>query len=88
MRPSERLSPEEQSKYILLENTNKKYDLLYGWKPGTVLKRISVWYGNNGCGPRNLKQAYFTLADSNSSYGEIFWSDHVKEITNQLELEI
>ncbi|MDF2789245.1 MAG: hypothetical protein K0S80_2343 [Neobacillus sp.] len=81
------LSPNEQVEYILLENTNTKYDVLYGWKPGIILKRISIWYGSNGCG-RDLKQAYFVPADSNNLYGHIAWNDHVKEITDQLEFEL
>ena len=87
MKPNERLSPEEQTEYILLENTVKNYEAVCGWKPGTILKRISIWYGSNGCG-RDLKQAYFVPTDSNSLYGQIAWNDHVKEITNQLELDI
>ncbi len=87
MKPSERLSPEEQHRYILLENTDKNYEKLFGWKPGTILKRISIWYGSNGCG-RHLKQAYFVRADSDSMNGQIAWNDHVKEITGQLEFKI
>jgi hypothetical protein len=87
LKPSERIPPEERKEYILLENTNKNYEKLFGWKPGTILKRISIWYGSNGAG-RDLKQAYFILADSDKSYGEIVWNDHVKEISDQLELEI
>lgn len=87
MKSSERISPEQQTQYILLENTGKNYEKLFGWKPGTVLKRISIWYGSNGLG-RHLKQAYFVPADSDSNYGHIAWNDHVKEITSQLELDI
>ncbi|SDM18150.1 hypothetical protein [Bacillus sp. OK048] len=87
MKKNEKIPPEEQKQYILLENTNKNYEKLFGWKPGTILKRISIWYGSNGCG-RDLKQAYFVRADDNSTWGHIVWNDHVKEITDQLELEI
>lgn len=87
MKPSERLSPEEQPQYILLESPGTNYEKLYGWKPGTILKRISIWYGSNGLS-RYIKQAYFVRADSTASYGIIAWSDHVKEITDQLELDI
>lgn len=87
MKPSERLSPEDQTEYILLDNTSPHYEKQYGWKSGTVLKRISIWYGSNGLS-RDIKQAYFTPANSNSIYGHIAWSDHVKEITDQLELDI
>jgi hypothetical protein len=86
MKPNERLSPEEQTQYILLENNNKNYEAVYGWKVGTILKRISIWYGNNGCGPRDLKQAYFVPADSDYSYGHIAWSDHVKELSGQTDI--
>lgn len=88
MKPSERIPLEDQKKYILLENTGgTHYEKLYGWKPGTVLRRISIWYGSNGLG-RHLKQAYFVTADSDNNYGHIAWNDHVKEITDQLELDI
>lgn len=87
MKPSERLSPEEQKEYVLLEQSCTKYDVLYGWEPGTRLKRISIWYGSNGLG-RDIKQAYFIPADSDHIYGQIAWSDHVKEVTGQLELDI
>ncbi|WP_339148386.1 hypothetical protein [Sutcliffiella sp. BMC8] len=87
MKSSEKLSPEKQPEYILLDNTGKNYEKLFGWKPGTVLRRISIWYGSNGLG-RNLKQAYFVPADSDTNYGHIVWNDHVKEITGQLELDI
>jgi hypothetical protein len=85
MNSNERLSPEEQTQYILLENTNKNYEAVCGWKPGTILKRISVWYGSNGCG-RDLKQAYFIPADSNAQWGQIAWSDHVQELTDQTDI--
>lgn len=87
MKRSEMIPPEEQKEYILLENTNKNYEKLFGWKPGTLLKRISIWYGSNGAG-RGLKQAYFVRAESDGIYGHIAWNDHVKEITDQMELEI
>jgi hypothetical protein len=87
MKKGEMLPSDKQPKYILLENTNKNYEKLFGWKPGTILKRISIWYGSNGAG-RDLKQAYFVLADSDRTYGQIVWNDHVKEITGQLELDI
>jgi hypothetical protein len=87
MKKGEMLPPDQQPKYILLENTNTNYEKLYGWKVGSILKRISIWYGSNGAG-RDLKQAYFIPADSDRSWGHIVWNDHVKEITGQLELEI
>lgn len=87
MKSSEILSSEQQPEYILLENTEKNYEKLFGWKPGTVLRRISIWYGSNGLG-RHLKQAYFVPTDSDTNYGHIAWNDHVKEITNQMEMEL
>ncbi|MCM3160823.1 hypothetical protein [Metabacillus litoralis] len=87
MKEKEKLPPEEQPEYILLETKDKNYEKLFGWKPGTILRRISIWYGSNGCG-RHLKQAYFVPADSDNNYGHIAWNDHVKEITDQLELDI
>ncbi len=87
MKSSERLSPEEQTQYILLENNCTNYEKMYGWKPGSTLKRISIWYGSNGLS-RNIKQAYFVPADYEDSFGHTAWSDHVKEITGQLELDI
>ncbi|USK43744.1 hypothetical protein [Cytobacillus oceanisediminis] len=83
----DRIPPEEQKQYVLLENTSLHYEKHYGWKPGTVLKRISKWYGSNGLG-RHLKQAYFVPADSDNIYGHIAWNDHVEEITGQLKLDI
>ena len=87
MKDSEMLQPEKQIQYVLLENTSKNYEKLFGWKPGTILKRISIWYGSNGLG-RHLKQAYFVPADSDNDNGHIVWNDHVKEKTGQLELDI
>lgn len=87
MKVSEMLSQEKQIQYILLEQTDKNYEKLFGWKPGTILNRISIWYGSNGCG-RHLKQAYFVPANSDSDNYHITWNDHVKEITGQLELAI
>ncbi|KGE20605.1 hypothetical protein [Paenibacillus wynnii] len=87
MKRSEMLSPDEQEEYILIDNTCTNYEALFGWKVGTALKRISVWYGSNGCG-RNLKQAYFAPAASNHYLnGQIAWSDHVKEVTGQFEMD-
>ncbi|MGG2081686.1 hypothetical protein [Lysinibacillus pakistanensis] len=87
LKVSEMLPPEQQTQYILLEQTDKNYEVLYGWKPGTILKRISIWYGSNGLG-RHLKQAYFVPVNSDSKSYQIAWNDHVKEITGQLELDI
>ncbi|MGG3800623.1 hypothetical protein [Metabacillus fastidiosus] len=87
MKEKEKIPPEEQKEYILLENTGKNYEKLFGWKPGTVLKRISIWYGSNGLG-KHLKQAYFVPADCDSNYGHIAWNDHVEEITGQFKLNI
>lgn len=86
MQSSEMLSPDDQEEYILITNTCTNYEALYGWKVGTVLKRVSVWYGSNGCG-KNLKQAYFAPAESNSYNSHIAWSDHIKEVTGQLEMD-
>ncbi|WP_341348617.1 hypothetical protein [Paenibacillus sp. FSL H3-0469] len=86
MKPSEMLSPAEQEEYILIANTCTNYEAMYGWKVGTVLKRVSVWYGSNGCG-KNLKQAYFVPADSNRCSSHIVWSDHIKGVTGQLEMD-
>jgi len=87
LKVSEMLPPEQQTQYILLEQTDKDYEKLYDWKPGTILKRISIWYGFNGLG-RHLKQAYFVPTNSDSRNYQIAWNDHVKEITGQLELDI
>lgn len=80
IKDSERLPAEEQRLYILLENSCTNYETKYGWKSGTVIKRISKWLSSNGAG-RHLKQAYFVLAYSNSTYGRIVWNDHVEELT-------
>jgi hypothetical protein len=85
MKPNERLSPEDQQHYILLDNTSPHYEKNYGWKPGIILKRISIWYGSNGLG-RDLKQAYFVSTDSNNIYGHIAWNDHVKELAGQTDI--
>lgn len=90
MKENERIPTDKQQKYILLgtEITNgTNYEKLYGWKPGTILRRISIWYGSNGLS-RYIKQAYFVPENSNSNYGQIAWSDHVEEITGQLKLDI
>lgn len=84
---------EEQQLYILLDDTGStNYKNTRGWETGTVLRRISKWLGSNGCG-RHLKQAYFVPVDSQTDYGRIAWSDHVKEITDgeqpeQMEMDI
>lgn len=81
------IPPERRTQYILLEQTDKNYEKLFGWKPGTILERVSIWYGSNGLG-RHLKQAYFVPANSDSKNYQIAWNDHVKEITGQLKLAI
>ncbi|KAB2335063.1 hypothetical protein [Bacillus mesophilum] len=87
MDAKDRIPPEEQTEYVLLDNTSPHYEKWYGWKPGTKLKRISKWYGSNGLS-RSIKQAYFIPAESSNIHGHIAWSDHVEEITGQLKLEI
>jgi hypothetical protein len=85
MKQNEKLSPEDQPKYILLENTCKNYKVCCNWDSGIVLKRISIWYPGNGCG---VRQAYFVPTDKPNSREFIAWEDHVKEITDQLEFAI
>jgi hypothetical protein len=84
MKPNEKLSPEEQPQYILLETTDKNYKRACNWETGTILKRVSIWYSGNGCG---VRQAYFKPLDD-STREWIAWEDHVKEITDQLELDL
>lgn len=84
MKKNEMLSPDEQVEYILTDISSKKYDILFGWEIGTVLKRVSIWYPGRGS---LAKQAYFARVDQPYAQ-EIVWSDHVREVTGQLELEI
>ncbi|WHY76251.1 hypothetical protein QNH20_19290 [Neobacillus sp. WH10] len=84
MKAQDKIPPEEQKEYILLENTCTNYKVTRGWEPGTMLKRVSKWLSGNGCG---VKQAYFIAVGSNKS-PQIAWQDHVEEITGQLKLDI
>lgn len=82
MKESEKLPPEKQEEYILLQ-TNP-YQSYYGWKEGDRLTRVSIWLSGNGCG---VRQAFFKKVEG-SYYEGTAWEDHVKPVNGQLELDI
>jgi hypothetical protein len=76
MRAGDKLPPDKQDEYILLQTNPYIYH--YGWKAGDKLKRVSKWLSGNGCG---VKQAYFVPVDKlwylDLRYKRTVWQDHV-----------